>query len=129
MILLLDTSVLIDVLNNRRGRADFLRSLTVQAHTLACCSVVTTEIFLGVPESRWQEAEHALSRLLFLPVTREAARLAGTYRYRYDRQGIALSVMDTTIAAVAVTNEVTLLTDNTKDFPIPELKLYPLPQD
>ena len=129
MILILDTSVLIDVLNNRRGRPDFLRSLTVQAHTLACCSIVTTEIFSGVPESRWQEVEQALSRLLFLPVTREAARLAGTYRYRYARQGVALSVMDTTIAAVAVTNELALLTDNAGDFPMPELKLYPLPQN
>ena len=127
MILLLDTSVLIDALNNRRGRPDLLERLAIQAHTLACCSIVTTEIFSGVPETRWPQAEKALSRLLFVPVTQDAAKLAGRFRYRYARHGIALSVMDTTIAAVAVTNDLALLTDNAKDFPMPEIKLYPLP--
>jgi predicted nucleic acid-binding protein len=64
--------------------------------------------------------------LLFAPVSLEAAKLAGVFKHRYARQGIALSVMDTTIAAVAVTNDLTLLTDNAKDFPMPEIKLYPL---
>ena len=127
MILLLDTTVLIDALNNRHGRPDLLRKLTAQSYNLACCSIVTTEILSGVPENRWEQAERALSQLLFVPVTQDAAKLAGRFRYLYARQGIALSVMDTTIAAVAVSNDLTLLTDNTKDFPMPEIKLYPLP--
>jgi predicted nucleic acid-binding protein len=32
------------------------------------------------------------------------------------------------IAAVAIDNQLTLLTDNTRDYPMKELHLYPLPQ-
>jgi predicted nucleic acid-binding protein len=35
--------------------------------------------------------------------------------------------VDVTIAAVALTHGLTLLTDNRKDFPMPELALYSLP--
>jgi predicted nucleic acid-binding protein len=34
---------------------------------------------------------------------------------------------DVTVAAVALTHGLTLLTDNRKDFPMPELALYSLP--
>ena len=38
-----------------------------------------------------------------------------------------VTVADATIAAVAIANELTLLTDNVKDFPMKEIVLYPLP--
>jgi hypothetical protein len=45
----------------------------------------------------------------------------------YARKGVALTIADTTIAAVALLHELTLMTDNSKDFPMKELALYPLP--
>jgi predicted nucleic acid-binding protein len=39
-----------------------------------------------------------------------------------------LDLGDVIIAAVAIHNELTLLTDNTKDFPLAGLSLYPLPK-
>jgi predicted nucleic acid-binding protein len=47
---------------------------------------------------------------------------------RGARKGTTLNLGDVIIAAVAMHNEVTLLTDNTKDFPMSELSLYPLPK-
>jgi len=40
---------------------------------------------------------------------------------------VPLSLPDTTIAAVALANDLMLVTGNLKDFPMPELRLYPLP--
>ena len=53
--------------------------------------------------------------------------MAGEFQYDYARKGATLNLADVTIAAVALTNAVTLLTDNRKDFPMPELALYALP--
>jgi predicted nucleic acid-binding protein len=46
---------------------------------------------------------------------------------RWRKKGHTLSLPDVTIAAVALTHGLTLLTDNRKDFPMPELALYSLP--
>ena len=45
---------------------------------------------------------------------------------RWRAKGQALSYTDVTIAAVALSNETPLLTDNRKHFPMPELELLPL---
>jgi predicted nucleic acid-binding protein len=45
---------------------------------------------------------------------------------RWRKKGHTLSLPDVTIAAVALTYGLTLLTDNRKDFPMPELALYSL---
>jgi len=45
----------------------------------------------------------------------------------YGQKGTTLTVADATIAAVALVHELTLMTDNVKDFPMKELALYPLP--
>jgi predicted nucleic acid-binding protein len=56
-----------------------------------------------------------------------AARLAGELKRDYSKKGKTLSIPDTLIAATALHNRLTLLTDNAKDFPMKELALYPLP--
>jgi len=55
------------------------------------------------------------------------ARLAGLLKRDHARKGKVLTVSDATVAAVAIAHELTLLTDNVKDFPMKELDLYPLP--
>ena len=46
---------------------------------------------------------------------------------RWRKKGHTLSLPDVTIAGVALTHALTLLTDNRKDSPMPELALYSLP--
>jgi predicted nucleic acid-binding protein len=43
---------------------------------------------------------------------------------RWRKKGHTLSLPDVTIAGVALTHGLTLLTDKRKDFPMPELALY-----
>jgi predicted nucleic acid-binding protein len=57
------------------------------------------------------------------------ARLAGELKRDFSKKGATLSVTDSLIAAVAIDYQLALLTDNTKDFPMKNLKLYPLPEN
>jgi predicted nucleic acid-binding protein len=43
------------------------------------------------------------------------------------QEGIVVSIANATIAAVAIAHDLSLLTDNVKDFPMNDLTLYPLP--
>lgn len=54
--------------------------------------------------------------------------MAGEFQCDYFRKGATLNLADVTIAAVAIHNRLAPLTDNTKDFPMADLSLYPLPQ-
>jgi hypothetical protein len=56
-----------------------------------------------------------------------ALRLAGELKREYARKGVTLNLGDVIIAAVAIVFELTLLTDNTKHFPMAKLSLLPLP--
>ena len=50
---LLDTSVIIDALNNKRRRRDLLLDLLKQGNLLACCPINVTEVYAGLrPEER-----------------------------------------------------------------------------
>ena len=46
---LVDTSVIIDALNGKRGRRDLLLGLVKQGHLLACCPLNVTEVYAGIP--------------------------------------------------------------------------------
>ena len=125
---LLDTSVIIDALNNKRGRPALLLDLVKFGHILACCHINITEVDAGMRSKEEAATEEFLASLQHVPITPPAARLAGEFKREYTRKGTTLNLGDVIIAAVAVHNQLTLLTDNTKDFPMAGLSLYPLPK-
>jgi len=124
---LLDTSVIIDALNNKRGRRDLLLDLLKQGNLLACCPINVTEVYAGVRPKEETATEEFLKSLEYYHITWPVARMAGLLKRDYARKGTTLTSADTTIAAVAMINDLTLLTDNVKDFPMKELALHPLP--
>jgi predicted nucleic acid-binding protein len=126
-IYLLDTSVIIDALNNQRRRGELLTGLLVQGHLLACCSINVTEVYAGMRQDEQASTEELLDSLQFYPVTFPIARLAGFLKGEYSRKGITLTVGDITVAAVALYHHLTLMTDNVKHYPMEGLSLYPLP--
>ena len=125
---LLDTSVIIDALNGKRGRRELLLGLVKQGHLLACCAINVTEVYAGLRPTEESVTEEFLRSLEYYQLTWSVARLAGLLKRDYRRKGATLTVADVTIAAVALVNELTLMTDNVKDFPMKELVLYSLPK-
>ena len=123
---LLDTTVIIDILNGKNERDKLLRGLLQQGHMLACCSINVSEVYAGMRDKEANRTERFLRDLEFFKIGWEVARDAGLLKRDYSRKGRQLSLTDATIAAVCLGNGLTLITDNVKDFPMTELKLYPL---
>jgi tRNA(fMet)-specific endonuclease VapC len=123
---LLDTSVLIDVLNGKHNRDALLKGLLSQGDMLACCAVNVSEVYAGMRPKEESRTEQLLQSLEYFEISWEVARLAGLLKQDYSKKGQTLSLSDTTIAAVALSYNLTLITDNVKHYPMPQLRLYPL---
>jgi len=128
MRLLLDTTVLIDVLRMRRRRPQLLAELIRAGHTLSTSAVNTAEVYAGVRSQEEAATELFLGALECHPITRAAARRAGTMKRDWSRKGRTLTLADTLVAAVALENDCHVVADNGRDFPMPEVKRYSLPE-
>lgn len=127
MTVLLDTSVLIDVLNGRRERLEFVRNLAEQGHRLAGCAITLAEVYAGMRRDEATATEELLGSLEYFETSRAVARRAGRLKAAWSRKGRALGLPDALIAAVALEHQLALATDTRKDFPMAELKLLVLP--
>ena len=126
MRLLLDTSVLIDALRLRHGRRELLAELVRGQHTLVTSALNVAEVYAGMRPSEEAETEAFLSALDCYEITASVARLAGKLKNQWTGKGRTLSLADSIVAAVALENDCAVMTDNGKDFPMPELRRYPL---
>lgn len=127
MILLLDTTVLIDTLRARQNRRAFLTDLVAAGHTLATAAINIGEVYAGMRPTEELRTEAFLSSLDCYPMSGAIARRAGSLKSVYARRGQTLSLADMIVAATALEHGLTLLTDNRKDFPPPELQFHSLP--
>jgi predicted nucleic acid-binding protein len=128
MRLLLDTSVLIDVLRLRRGRRELLAELAADGHTLATTALNVAEVYAGMRPEEGARTEEFLDVLDCYSLTAPAGKLAGNLKNKYAKSGRTLTLADTIIAAIAMERRCTLMTDNRKDFPMLELDYYDLPK-
>ena len=112
-----------------RGKGDrnrLLDDLLEQRNLLACCSINVTEVYSGMRPHEEAITEALLRSLKFYEVTWDIARKAGELKNEWAKKGYTLFLPDVTIAAVAITHGLTLVTDNRKDFPMPDLQIHPL---
>ena len=123
---LLDTNVIVNVLRQSSDARLVVSKLLDQGHPLAACTITITEIYAGMRSHEEKATRAFMKSLVFLPTTAEVAEQAGLLKARYAKRGKVLSVQDATIAAVCIAYGCTLVTENIKDFPMPELRLYPL---
>jgi predicted nucleic acid-binding protein len=127
MRLVLDTSVLIDVLRSRNQRRELLAELVRSGHALATTMLNVAEIYAGMRPSEEARTEALLEGLECFELSGTAARLAGKLKNGWAQKGYTLTLADTIVAAIAIERKCDLLTDNRKHFPMGELQLYPLP--
>jgi predicted nucleic acid-binding protein len=127
MKLLLDTSILIDVLRLKNQRSEWLAELVRSGHTLSTTTLNIAEIYAGMRPAEEAGTEALLSGLELHELSGSSARLAGRLKNAWARKGRSLTLGDTIVTAIAIERGCALLTDNRKDFPMPEVQLYPLP--
>lgn len=123
---LLDTNIIIDILNDKKGRRVLLLDLLNQGHVLACCPINVSEIYAGLRPKEETATEEFLRSLQYFDITWPIARQAGLLKRDYSRKGKTLTISDATIAAVALHHKLTLITANVRDFPMRELTIYSL---
>jgi tRNA(fMet)-specific endonuclease VapC len=127
MRILLDTSVLIDVLRRRRGRPQWLGQLLRDGHTVSTSALNLAEVYAGMRRGEEARTKEFLNSLTCYEVTADIAEIGGRIKHQWAQRGRTLTLVDALIAAVALENDLPLATDNRKDFPMPALKQYPLP--
>ncbi len=93
---------------------------------LSTTTLNIAEIYAGMQPNEEGRTEALLSGLE-LTSSAERARLAGRLKNTWARKGHTLTLADTIVAAIAIERGCALLTDNRKDFPMPEVELYPVP--
>lgn len=119
--------MLIDVLRRRRQRREALEGLVIAQHSLFTTALNVAELYAGMRPGEERQTEALLAGLECLDVAGSAARLAGALKNRWARRGRTLALVDALIAATAIEQNCALLTDNHKHFPMPEVRMYPLP--
>ena len=120
---LLDTTVIIDYLRGNRKTAELLTRLFSEGASLGCCSINIVETYAGLREKERAATENLLSSLEYYDLTPQIARQAGEYLRQYKAKGITLALSDTVIGSIAIVNDLILLTDNSRHYPMPNLKL------
>lgn len=127
MILLVDSNLLIDALRGRQDRQSYLADMNAK-HDLAVTAINVAELYAGVRPNEMPSLEAILQPMDVFALTESLARQAGLLKNAWARRGRMLTLDDAIIAAVAISHNIPLLTDNVRDFPMPELKLWPLPR-
>lgn len=121
---LLDTTVLIDLLHHRLETVEQIRELALRGFSFAICPITVAELFAGVRKGEELRTEELLSAFEWFPLTREVARKAGELVASKRRAGKTHTLDDMMIAATAIHYNYLVLTENRKDFAVPGLRLY-----
>lgn len=126
MLHVLDTTVLIDHLRGRPA-AQRVLDLHVRGDTAATTAINVEEIVRGLRTSEQHAAHTLVDGLVVLPVTGDAAWLAGNWRRDHAARGRTLAQADCLIAATAHLAQATLVTGNPKDFAMSEVAVVHWP--
>jgi tRNA(fMet)-specific endonuclease VapC len=120
MSYLLDANACIQYLN---GRSEHLRQQlsNKRAEEIVLCSVVKAELFFGAqkslkPERNLKEIRKFFNRFTSIPFDDAAAEAYGRIRSQLEKLGTPIGPNDLLIAAIAVANQIILITHNTTEF-------------
>lgn len=119
--ILLDTSVVIDLLKRRPGAVDRLRNVQRVGDIPFICAVTIEEVTRGLRPTEEDRAVELITALDLVPLGVPEGRLAGFWRRTFAKRGTTLHQADCLIAAAAAGVGGRLATGNPKDFPMPGL--------
>lgn len=117
---LLDTNTCIRYLN---GRSENIRKkiTSTNPQDILLCSIVKAELFYGsmkslYPEKNLARQKQFVDQFVSLSFDDKAAASYSRIRAELEKAGTPIGPNDLLIAAVAVSNELTLVTHNTREF-------------
>ena len=119
--ILLDSTILIDLLRGRPGARARLDRLERSGDHPWTCAINVEEIARGLRSNERDRAADLIRGLRIANLGRDEAWRAGDWRRDFAARGITLGQSDCLIAAAAVGVEARLATGNPRDFPMSEL--------
>ena len=120
---LLDTTSVVDVSMSIEPVRRRVRNAVAAGVTVGICAITVGEFMTGIAPSKRPDWIRFFSSFAYWDISLDAAIQAGTWRYDYARRGIALSMTDVLIAAVAVEVNAVVVTDNARHFPMPNVRI------
>lgn len=120
MIYLLDTNACIALMTNTKPKVA-QRLIAASPANVALCSIVKTELYYGACHSQRQASNLLLVNIfcrqyVSLPFDDLAAEIAGREMARLAYLGTPIGPNDMLIGAIALANNLTLVTHNTREF-------------
>ena len=122
MLVLLDTTVLIDYLRGKPA-VQRVNALLVCGDTPCTSPINVEEITRGLREAEIAVVEQLFDGLQVVPIGRAESRMAGGWRRQFAAQGVTLSQADCLIAAAAHAVAAVLATGNPRHFPMGGIKV------
>lgn len=120
---LLDTTELIKCFRGDKNTVKLLQDLVTGGHSLGCCCINICEVYYGMKPEEKDKTDKLIDSLFYFDLSREAAKLAGTWRREYQNKGFTITLNDALIASVAYLENAVLITSNKKDFPMTEITI------
>jgi len=119
---IVDTDILIWALRGDKFFTDFLSELS-EKNVLSISTVTIAEIYKNIFPSEILKTEKLIQEFKVLDVTMPVAKQAGFYYQQYHKKLLNLGIIDCLIAATAHSKSATLVTLNTKHYPMKEIKI------
>lgn len=126
MTILLDSTVLVDLLRLRTDRALLLDSHVRRGNSLATTVINVAEVYAGMKPHEAAHTAALFDNLEIHEVTFPIAKRAGMLVNQAARKGRTVTVADMVVAATAIEYGFTVATDNRKHFEHAGVPLLPL---
>lgn len=123
---LVDTTTLIDFANGLEPLTSRLRAMIRRGERVILCAVTVAEFYAGLSMDEIARWEPLILSFDYRDVSLAAAKAAGRDRYRFARQGQAITTTDALIAAAAREQGAILITDNLRHFPMADIEILSL---
>ncbi len=124
---LLDTTVLIDLLRGRSQAAARLHALRSAGDSVHVCAINVEETVRGLRPGEREPARRLFAGLRIAPLGEREGWQAGEWRWEFAARGRTLAQADCLIAAAALATRARVATGNPKDFPFGELTVEQWP--
>lgn len=125
--ILLDTTIVIDLLRGRSEAVRRLRGLRDAGDSPCVCAVNVEETVRGLRPDESELASRLFRGLRVVPLGEREGRQAGEWRREHAARGRTLAQADCLVAAAALSVGGRLATGNVKDFPMQELSVEQWP--
>ena len=118
----LDTDIVIWILRKEQRIIDFVKDI-VEKNNTSVSTITVAEIYKNIFPDEILSFDDFLSHQAIIPVTVEIAKEAGLYWQKFHRKLLNLSITDCIVASTTQKSNSTLLTLNTRHFPMSDIKI------